>query len=138
MAALVSYIRLLLKLSDKTYALLSATYSIRSERALWKLFVSRTCQTRRGIISAYRYFAYSSVRYSYLLLFRVAPVERVRAISTARLCTSPYLHLQPIYVVVYNGPVWRSYLGVGFVLRCFQHLSRPDADTRQCSWRHNR
>ena len=35
-------------------------------------------------------------------------------------------------------PSWRSYLGEGFVLRCFQHLSFPDADTRQCPGRDNR
>ena len=35
-------------------------------------------------------------------------------------------------------PSGRSYLGEGFVLRCFQHLSLPDADTRQCTWRYNR
>ena len=28
----------------------------------------------------------------------------LRAISTARLSASPRLHLQPIYVVVFNGP----------------------------------
>ena len=49
--------------------------------------------------------------------------ERVRAISIARLWTLPPLHLQPIYVIVFDGPVWKSYLGEGFVLRCFQHLS---------------
>ena len=49
--------------------------------------------------------------------------ERVRAISTARLCALPRLHLQPINVVVSNGPLWRSYLGGGFALRCFQRLS---------------
>ena len=30
--------------------------------------------------------------------------ERVWTISTARLCTLPYLHLQPINVVVFDGP----------------------------------
>ena len=35
-------------------------------------------------------------------------------------------------------PSGRSYLGEGFVLRCFQHLSLPDADTRLCTWRYNR
>ena len=35
-------------------------------------------------------------------------------------------------------PSRRSYLGEGFVLRCFQHLSWPEADTRRCTWRHNR
>ena len=34
--------------------------------------------------------------------------------------------------------IWRSYLEGGFVLRCFQHLSLPDAATRRCSWRNNR
>ena len=66
------------------------------------------------------------------------PQERVRAISIARLWTLLPLHLQPIYVVVFNDPMWRSYLEEGFVLRCFQHLSCPDADTRQCTWRYNR
>ena len=64
--------------------------------------------------------------------------ERVRAISMARLSASPRLHLPPIDVIVYDGPVWRSYLGGGFVLRCFQHLSWPKAATRRCGWRHNR
>ena len=39
--------------------------------------------------------------------------------------------------VVYNDPE-KSNLVAGFVLRCFQHLSDPDLDTRQCTWRHNR
>ena len=51
------------------------------------------------------------------------PQERVRAISIARLYTLPHLHLRPIDVVVFDDPMWRSYLGEGFVLRCFQHLS---------------
>ncbi len=49
--------------------------------------------------------------------------EGIRAISIARLWALPPLHLQPIYVIVFDGPVWKSYLGEGFVLRCFQHLS---------------
>ena len=56
-----------------------------------------------------------------------------RAISTARLSASPRLHLRPIDVVVFDGPWMRSNLGAGFVLRCFQHLSCPDAATRLCS-----
>ena len=35
-------------------------------------------------------------------------------------------------------PSKKSNLAAGFVLRCFQHLSDPDLDTRQCAWRHNR
>ena len=62
----------------------------------------------------------------------------LRAISTARLSVSPHVHLRPIDVVVSDGPLTRSYLGAGFVLRCFQHLSCPNAATRLCSWRNNR
>ena len=62
----------------------------------------------------------------------------LRAISTARLSVSPRLHLRPIDVVVCDGPWMRPYLGAGFVLRCLQHLSCPDAATRRCGWRHNR
>ena len=60
-----------------------------------------------------------------------------RAISTARLNMLPCLHLQPINVVVYDDPQGKSNLVVGFALRCFQRLSRPDADTQRCSWRNN-
>ena len=64
---------------------------------------------------------------------------KVRAISTARLCTLPCLHLRPIDVIVSDGPVLRRpNLEGGFVLRCFQHLSWPGAATRRCGWRHNR
>ena len=35
-------------------------------------------------------------------------------------------------------PGGRSYLGVGFVLRCFQRLSHPNIATRRCFWRNNR
>ena len=64
--------------------------------------------------------------------------ESFRVISTARLRTLPPVHLPPIDVVVCNDPIWRSHLEVGFVLRCFQHLSVPDAATRPCPWRDNR
>ena len=69
---------------------------------------------------------------------RGALQENFRVISTARLRTLPPVHLPPINVVVFNDPKWRSYLEVGFVLRCFQHLSVPDAATRPCPWRDNR
>ena len=67
-----------------------------------------------------------------------SPFRSLRAISTARLSVSPRLHLRPIHVVVCDGPWMRPYLGAGFVLRCLQHLSCPDAATRRCGWRHNR
>ena len=62
----------------------------------------------------------------------------VRAISAARLNTSPCFHLRPIDVVVYHGPLRRPHLGESFALRCFQRLSQPDAATRRCGWRRNR
>ena len=37
-----------------------------------------------------------------------------------------------------RGPSWKSNLGVGFALRCFQRLSLPDVATRRCSWHHSR
>ena len=64
--------------------------------------------------------------------------ERFRAISTDRLRTLPPVHLLPINVVVSHDPVRKSHLEDGFALRCFQRLSRPNVDTRRCSWRHNR
>ena len=64
--------------------------------------------------------------------------ESFRAISTARLNTSLRLHLQPINVVVSHDPYRKSHLEVGFALRCFQRLSRPNAATLRCGWRHNR
>ena len=73
-----------------------------------------------------------------LRLARVSCPERVRVISIARLRTLPPVHLRPIDVIVFDGPLWRSYLEGGFVLRCFQHLSWPEAATRRCGWRHNR
>ena len=70
---------------------------------------------------------------SMLYVLRCTFSGTFRAISTARLSASPRLHLRPIDVVVFDGPWMRSNLGAGFVLRCFQHLSCPDAATRLCS-----
>ena len=68
---------------------------------------------------------------------RLAWQQRWRAISTARLRTSPPLHLQPINVVVFDDPV-RPHLADSFALRCFQRLSSPGLATLPCAWRHNR
>jgi hypothetical protein len=66
-----------------------------------------------------------------------------RGISTARLHVSPRFHLPPIDVIVSHAPSGAlrpgsAHLGVGFPLRCFQRLSRPDVATRRCRWRDNR
>ena len=51
---------------------------------------------------------------------------------------SPFVHLQPINVVIYNDSQRKSNLEASFALRCFQRLSEPNAATRQCPWRNNR
>ena len=64
-----------------------------------------------------------------------------RSISTGQLNASLRLHLQPIDLVVYQGPLalagGRSYLGACFLLICFQQLSRPNVATQRCPWRDN-
>jgi hypothetical protein len=60
-----------------------------------------------------------------------------RAISTARLRKLLFLHLQPIDVLVSNGPSeglppGKIRLEGGFPLRCFQRFSGPDIATRRC------
>ena len=88
--------------------------------------------------SPYQHALYLSAAPDARQTARGALQENFRVISTARLRTLPPVHLPPINVVVSNDPKWRSYLEVGFVLRCFQHLSVPDAATRPCPWRDNR
>jgi len=57
-----------------------------------------------------------------------------RTIRSSQLSTFRYtcVHLCPINLVVFQGPIGRINLGVGFTLRCFQRLSRPTVATRQC------
>jgi hypothetical protein len=62
----------------------------------------------------------------------------VRAIRTGQLRALPRLHIRPINVMVCHGPMGRSGFEVGFPLRCFQRLSRPDIATRRCHWHDNR
>ena len=69
--------------------------------------------------------------------------QAARSISTGQLNALLRLHFQPINVVVYHRPSGgllhgRSYLGVGFTLRCLQRLSLPDTATRHCHWHDNR
>ena len=69
--------------------------------------------------------------------------QAARPISTGKLNTLLCLHIQPINLVVYQGPLVRlrrgiSNLGVGFPLRCLQRLSLPDIATQRCHWRDNR
>ena len=61
--------------------------------------------------------------------------RRARPISTARLNASRRLHLQPIASWSTRGLTeGKTHLGMGFPLRCFQRLSRPDTATERCHW----
>ena len=65
-----------------------------------------------------------------------------RPISTGKLNPFLGLHLRPINLVVFEGPLGdlrhgRPYLEVGFPLRCFQRLSRPNIAIQPCPWRDN-
>ena len=69
--------------------------------------------------------------------------QATRAISTARLSILLCLHLQPINVLVSNGPSGSLRSGKirlegGFPLRCFQRFSGPDIATRRCHWHDSR
>ena len=69
--------------------------------------------------------------------------EAARPISSGRLSVLPRVHLHPINLVVYEGPLaalrpGSADLGEGFPLICFQRLSRPHIATRRCHWRDNR
>ena len=64
--------------------------------------------------------------------------ERVWVISIARLVRYRTYTCDLSTSSSLTTLIWRSYLEGGFVLRCFQHLSLPDAATRRCSWRNNR
>ena len=61
-----------------------------------------------------------------------------RAISTGQLHTSLRFHIRPINVVVFHDSQGNTRFEGGFLLRCFQQLSRPNIATLQCGWRHNR
>ena len=73
---------------------------------------------------------------------KLAPIQnhkvmkrRARPISTARLNASRRLHLQPIASWSTRGLTeGKTHLGMGFPLRCFQRLSRPDTATERCHW----
>ena len=65
-----------------------------------------------------------------------------RSISTGQLNVSLRFHTQPINLVVYKESYFtkneKIHLGGGFLLRCFQQLSRPHIATLHCNWRYNR
>ena len=60
-------------------------------------------------------------------------MNAVWTISNPQLNVLLRLHLDPINLVVFQGPKMPN-LGMGFVLRCFQRLSRPNIATQQFTW----
>ena len=64
-----------------------------------------------------------------------------RTISIGQLNTLLHLHLQPINLIVSKGSYsfadGKSYLEVGFTLRCLQRLSLPNLATQLCHWYDN-
>ena len=68
------------------------------------------------------------------------PWSSLRPISTFQLNALLHLHLRPINQVVFLGSYpygGKSYLEVGFALRCFQRLSIPYIATQPCPWQNN-
>ena len=66
------------------------------------------------------------------------PDQAFRAIRTGSLSALPRVHVRPIDVVVFHGPLGRPCFEVGFPLRCLQRLSVPDMATLLRGWRHDR
>ena len=73
------------------------------------------------------------------------PAERTRARGKLRAISSARLWRRRLYTCALSTSssltalISRSsHLAEGFALRCLQRLSRPDAATRRCAWRHNR
>src|SRR6202051_2205674 len=65
-----------------------------------------------------------------------------RAISTGKLHALLRFNLQPINLVVFQGPsfpfwVGRSHLRACFPLICIQRLSQPNFATQPCHWHDN-
>ena len=80
-----------------------------------------------------------TARVNFTNLWKRRIVKQVRRIiSTAKLNMLPWLHQQPINVVVFHDPSGKLYLGNSLALRCFQRLSVPSLATRLCRWRDNR
>ena len=69
------------------------------------------------------------------LLPWIKPIERLVPVSFAHRCAStPGLSTWWSSTAL----IGRTGFEVGFPLRCFQRLSRPDLATLHCGWRHNR
>ena len=82
----------------------------------------------------------STLKTAYHLEFNHFFWSSPRPISIDKLNTLLHLHLRPINQVVFLGSYpygGKSYLEVGFALRCFQRLSIPYIATQPCPWQNN-
>ena len=113
------------------------------KRAVWKRADCAACEHSLSLVDTRRIQAVGDscrplASGSCICYWGTCVPERVWVISTARLwrCRLYTCGLSTSWSA--TTLVWKSYLGEGFVLRCFQHLSLPDAATRRCTWRYNR
>ena len=85
-------------------------------------------------------FRVNTLKTAYHLIFHHLSWSSPRPISIDKLNTLLHLHLRPINQVVFLGSYpygGKSYLEVGFALRCFQRLSIPYIATQPCPWQNN-
>ena len=117
------------------------TFSIKNVNTFYKVFFKvNTLKTAYHLIFIILIFSNRNLRFGWrykpLGLFWSSP----RPISIDKLNTLLHLHLRPINQVVFLGSYpygGKSYLEVGFALRCFQRLSIPYIATQPCPWQNN-
>ncbi len=102
------------------------TYAVMGKTARWSWQWFHGFPKRRPYEATRRGWWRLSVLCHPRLIVRACAPERVRAISTARLCASPRLHLRPIYVVVSDGPIGDLILGAS----CLDAFSTYPVRTR--------
>ena len=128
---------LLSRLVDSTIGVVGLNFSVRNGKrwnpnaiTTWNKvgFATNDYLTYSGFYKSYnqKYRAFNFLR------------KKFRAISKARLWRHRLYTCLLSTSSSLTTLIRKSHLVAGFALRCFQRLSDPDADTRQCSWRNNR
>ena len=129
------------------FALLSRTsiiltFSINNVNTFYKVFFKvNTLKTAYHLKLTFRQ-RYSLATASVISVAQIHHLSwsSPRPISIDKLNTLLHLHLRPINQVVFLGSYpygGKSYLEVGFALRCFQRLSIPDVATQLYPWQDN-
>ena len=87
---------------------------------------------RKGVVAP------SNLKTAYSVIHFDQALDRLVSLSSVHYCTSTCdlstLSSSRGLTSFLNG---RSYLEVGFTLRCLQRLSVPDTATQHCTWWHN-